>query len=213
MDGITLAYSSLGLQCPIRVRAHSTRGIASSWAWSSGVSILDICEAASWSSPSTFVRFYNLDVPALQARVFSAWVAILWVHLTNIVQASPLLGPYYMDAMYHLRDDTQDTDDPQGSPCAWCILLTPLGLIPRESWFRVVPHHSTVWLDWSNSIECVELNAVRVKYRKGNYSVTIVTVVPWDMGTSTAFLAVLWAAHLSSSFEEIWDAVAQQLII
>ncbi len=45
-----------------------------------------------------------------------------------------------------LRDDTQATDDPQGSPCAWCILLTPLGLIQRESWFRVVPHHSTAFL-------------------------------------------------------------------
>ncbi len=48
VDAITLAYSSLGLQCPIGVRAHS------------------------WSSPSAFVRFYNLDVPALQARVLSA---------------------------------------------------------------------------------------------------------------------------------------------
>ncbi len=72
VDAITLAYSSLGLQCPIGVRAHSNRGIASSWAWSSGVSISDICEATGWSLPSTFVRFYNLDVPALQARVLSA---------------------------------------------------------------------------------------------------------------------------------------------
>ncbi len=39
VDAVMLAYSSLGLQCPIGVRAHSTRGIASSWAWSSGVSL------------------------------------------------------------------------------------------------------------------------------------------------------------------------------
>ncbi len=32
VDAVMLAYSSLGLQCPIGVRAHSTRGIASSWA-------------------------------------------------------------------------------------------------------------------------------------------------------------------------------------
>ncbi len=31
VDAVMLAYSSLGLQCPIGVRAHSTRGIASSW--------------------------------------------------------------------------------------------------------------------------------------------------------------------------------------
>ncbi len=72
VDAITLAYSSSGLQCPIGVRAHSTRGIDSSWEWSSGVSISDICEVAGWSSPSTFARFYYLDVPALQARVLSA---------------------------------------------------------------------------------------------------------------------------------------------
>ncbi len=72
VDAVMLAYSSLGLQCPIGVRAHSTRGIASSWAWSSVVSITEICTAAGWATPSTFARFYNLDIPALQARVLSA---------------------------------------------------------------------------------------------------------------------------------------------
>ncbi len=72
VDAVMLAYSSLGLQCPIGVRAHSTRGIASSWVWSSGVSITEICAAAGWATPSTFARFYNLDIPALQARVLSA---------------------------------------------------------------------------------------------------------------------------------------------
>ncbi len=71
VDAITPAYSSLGLQRPIGVRAHFTRGLATSRAWSSGVSISEICEAAGWASLSTFVRFYNLDVPALQARVLS----------------------------------------------------------------------------------------------------------------------------------------------
>ncbi len=100
----------------------------------------------------------------------------------------------YMDARYHLQDDTQATNDPQGSPCAWCILLTPLGLIPHESWFRVVPRHSLALLDWFPYLRWY-LDAVRVKYRKGTYSVTIVTLVPWDIGTSTASLAVLWAAN------------------
>ncbi len=72
VDAITLEYSSSWLQCPMGLRAHSTKGIASSWAWSSGVSISDIYKAAGWSSPSTFARFYNLDVPVLQARVLSA---------------------------------------------------------------------------------------------------------------------------------------------
>ncbi|XP_051756701.1 uncharacterized protein LOC127516273 [Ctenopharyngodon idella] len=72
VNAIALTYSSLGLQCPLGVRAHSTRGMASSWAWSCGVSIADICAAAGWASPSTFVRFYNLEVPALQSQVLSA---------------------------------------------------------------------------------------------------------------------------------------------
>ncbi len=72
IDVITLAYSSLGQQCPMGVKAHSTRGIASSWVWFSGVSIAEICAAAGWASPSTFSRFYNLEVSALHARVLSA---------------------------------------------------------------------------------------------------------------------------------------------
>ncbi|KAL0152981.1 hypothetical protein M9458_051713, partial [Cirrhinus mrigala] len=69
VDAISLAYSSLGLECPVGVRAHSTRGVASSWVWSSGVSMAEICAAAGWASPSTFTRFYSLDIPALQAGI------------------------------------------------------------------------------------------------------------------------------------------------
>ncbi|XDV14461.1 hypothetical protein PO909_014706 [Leuciscus waleckii] len=71
VDAIVLAYASKGMQCPLGVRAHSTRGMASSWAWSSGIALQDICMAAGWASPSTFIRFYNLEVPALQARLLS----------------------------------------------------------------------------------------------------------------------------------------------
>ncbi|XDV14078.1 hypothetical protein PO909_002294 [Leuciscus waleckii] len=71
VDAIALAYASKGMQCPLGVRAHSTRGMASSWSWSSGIALQDICMAADWASPSTFIRFYNLEVPALQARLLS----------------------------------------------------------------------------------------------------------------------------------------------
>ncbi len=71
VDAIALAYASEYLQCPIGVRAHSKRGMASSWAWSSRISISEMCAAASWSSPSAFARFDNLDVPALYVRVLS----------------------------------------------------------------------------------------------------------------------------------------------
>ncbi len=92
-----------------------------------------------WSSPSTFVRFYNLDVLAGQSPfcLSSNLPCSLDQHCS-----SPSFAWFvhnYMDTRYHLWDDTQATDDPLGSPCAWCILLTPLGLIPHESWFQVVP--------------------------------------------------------------------------
>ncbi len=35
-----------------------------SWALFKGVTLQDICEAASWSSPHTFARFYKLDATA-----------------------------------------------------------------------------------------------------------------------------------------------------
>jgi hypothetical protein len=71
VDAIAAAYASKHLQCPMCIRAHSTRGMASSWAWSSGISIHDICMAPGWASPSTFMRFYNLEVPAVQAKLLS----------------------------------------------------------------------------------------------------------------------------------------------
>ncbi|XP_067221487.1 uncharacterized protein [Chanodichthys erythropterus] len=64
VEAISLAYSSKGLVSPPGLRAHSTRGMSTSWALFKGVTIQDICEAASWSSPHTFARFYKLDVTA-----------------------------------------------------------------------------------------------------------------------------------------------------
>ncbi len=59
-DAILLAYEVRGLPSPLSVRAHSTRNVASSQAlW---VPLEEICVAAGWSSPHTFIRFYNLDL-------------------------------------------------------------------------------------------------------------------------------------------------------
>ena len=41
---------------------HSTRGMAASWALFQGMSVEEICAAASWATPHTLSRFYNLDV-------------------------------------------------------------------------------------------------------------------------------------------------------
>ncbi len=61
-DAILLAYEARNLPSPLILRAHSTRGVASSQALFRVVPLEDICVAAGWSSPHTFVKFYNLDV-------------------------------------------------------------------------------------------------------------------------------------------------------
>ncbi len=72
-DAISLAYEVRGLPSPLSLRTHSTRGVASSQALFRGVPLEDICVAAGWSSPHTFVRFYNLDLDtALGSQVLSA---------------------------------------------------------------------------------------------------------------------------------------------
>ncbi len=61
---IAQAYRASGRPPPAGVRCHSTRGIAASWAALKGVSLEDICAAASWASPNTFTRFYRVNVAA-----------------------------------------------------------------------------------------------------------------------------------------------------
>ncbi len=56
VDAITAAHTSRGLECPLHIRAHSTRAIASSWVWSRGMSIRDICVAAGGWSFSEYLR-------------------------------------------------------------------------------------------------------------------------------------------------------------
>ncbi len=81
-DAISLAYEARELPSPLSLRAHSTRGVASSQALFRGVPLEDICDAAGWSSPHTFVRFYNLDVDtAPGSQVLSVWTdRMLLVH-------------------------------------------------------------------------------------------------------------------------------------
>ncbi len=61
-DIISLAYEVRSLPSPLSLREHSTRGVASSQALFRWVPLEDICVATGWSSPHTFVRFYNLDI-------------------------------------------------------------------------------------------------------------------------------------------------------
>ncbi len=58
------SFESSDLPSPLGVKAHSTRSVAASKAFLAGVPMQDICNAAGWSTPLTFVRFYDLDLRA-----------------------------------------------------------------------------------------------------------------------------------------------------
>ncbi len=76
---ISLAYEVHSLPSPLDIRAHSTRGVASSTALFRGVSLEDICMVAGWSSPHTFGKFYNLVVnTAPGSQVLSAWTSCVF---------------------------------------------------------------------------------------------------------------------------------------
>ncbi|KAL0153346.1 hypothetical protein M9458_051342 [Cirrhinus mrigala] len=105
IEAITLAYSFLGLQCPLGVKAHSTRGVASSWAWSSGVSIAEICAAAGWALQSIFARFHSLDILGLQAWVtdlneFGPAVSAGHLHYYGPCSPSGTVGLYWFPIAY-----------------------------------------------------------------------------------------------------------------
>ncbi len=72
VDAIALAYQAQGVPCPLRLHAHSTRGVASSWALARGASLTDICRAAGWATPNTFARFYSLRVEPVSSRVLTS---------------------------------------------------------------------------------------------------------------------------------------------
>ncbi len=66
---INLTYQSQGEPCPLGVRAHSTRSVASSFVLTYSASLADICRAAGWVTLNTFARFYSLRVESVSSRV------------------------------------------------------------------------------------------------------------------------------------------------
>lgn len=59
---ISEAYGLRGAPVPEGILPHSTRSAATSAAWATQASVDDICRAATWSSLSSFVRHYRLDL-------------------------------------------------------------------------------------------------------------------------------------------------------
>lgn len=59
---IQLAYSSLDVQIPGQIEAHSTRAGSTAWAEYQDASVEQICRAAIGATQNTFVRHYRLDL-------------------------------------------------------------------------------------------------------------------------------------------------------
>ncbi len=72
VDAITLVYQAQGVPCTFRLRDHSTRSVASSWALARGASLTDICRAAGWVTPNIFARFYSLRVEPVSTCVLTS---------------------------------------------------------------------------------------------------------------------------------------------
>ncbi len=160
----------------------------------------EICEAAGWFSPSTFVRFYNLTN-----------LAILWVNLTNIVQTSPSLGLFIL---YGRQVSTYGMT-PRPQMALWLSLCLVYSVDSPGSYPHVsLGFESFHVITRPNTCSHTSLfDAIGVKYRNGMNSVTIITSVPWDMeGVLQSWQC--YELHFSvTSFEEIWDAVSKRPLI
>ncbi|XP_053138354.1 uncharacterized protein LOC128339002 [Hemicordylus capensis] len=67
---ITLAYETRKVPPPPNIWAHSTRSAAASAAFASNASVLEICKAAVWKNPSTFIKHYKIDLHAAAQAAF-----------------------------------------------------------------------------------------------------------------------------------------------
>jgi hypothetical protein len=61
-EAIQKGYEALDETPPGGIKAHSTRHASASWADLKGVSVLDICQQANWTTLHTFLKHYKLDL-------------------------------------------------------------------------------------------------------------------------------------------------------
>uniref|UniRef100_A0A803JM14 Tyr recombinase domain-containing protein n=1 Tax=Xenopus tropicalis TaxID=8364 RepID=A0A803JM14_XENTR len=69
-ETICRAYIAKGKSPPLQIRAHSTRGIGTSWAFRNKASAEQVCKAATWSSLHSFTKFYSFEVFAASDALF-----------------------------------------------------------------------------------------------------------------------------------------------
>lgn len=86
---ISTAYDSAATPLPGKIYAHSTHSAATTAAWATQASILDICQAATWTSPSSFIRQYTIDSLASAEASFGRRVLQQVVSTQNSGSSQP----------------------------------------------------------------------------------------------------------------------------
>ncbi len=122
VDAVILSYESSDLPSPLGVKAHSTRGMAASKAFLAGVPIQDICDAAGWSTPLTFVRFYDLDLQATPGSSVLERDAASQGHTSGIPTRATLHSWKLTPAAHHVLLSILVMTSP--GPDVWPSILT-----------------------------------------------------------------------------------------
>ena len=129
MDTITTAYSLAGMPVLGSVVAHSTRGVAASWALLRGGPLTDICAAAGWASYCNFNRYYR----------------VMWHLPLRLVQRSWASPPL----LRTVRDPPSILTVPASrsragtSPLAGQVPLAPTNLVPVYQYIGVIKYSET----------------------------------------------------------------------
>ncbi|XP_042297706.1 uncharacterized protein LOC121916539 [Sceloporus undulatus] len=77
---IRLCYELSGKPVPAKVRSHATRAVAASSAFLAGIPLDDVCKAAVWSQPLTFIKHCRLDTRAIRDAAFGRAVLVSGLH-------------------------------------------------------------------------------------------------------------------------------------
>lgn len=144
-ESFVLAYTRRGLELLAGLQAQSARDFSSSWALFRGISIQDICVAASCSSPFTFSRFYSLYVTAP-----SLAHSVLNVGMTggrDLVWGRPTVAAGSYKRLYSNPGVSISHSETQNISYERELKVICITLVLWVAWMRVSPDHPPCWYE------------------------------------------------------------------
>ena len=91
IQSTSLAYKLTGRTLPEYLKAHSSRALSTSAAFHRRVELPLICCAAPWSTPSTFVKHYHLDIRAKNDAAFGLPSTVTSHHPVSELASHPIV--------------------------------------------------------------------------------------------------------------------------